>query len=99
MQFVSNGPDIPERLLQAHEDGRVVFFCGAGISYQAGLPGFAELVKLIYDDLNIIPDPVQSATMKDNQWDRAIGLLEERGGRRARQGARQLGENSNAESL
>ena len=31
MQFIKNGPDIPERLLQAHEDGRVVFFCGAGI--------------------------------------------------------------------
>jgi hypothetical protein len=31
MQFVRHGPDIPERLLQAHEDGRVVFFCGAGI--------------------------------------------------------------------
>ncbi len=31
MQFVRHGPDIPERLLQAHEDGRVVFLCGAGI--------------------------------------------------------------------
>lgn len=30
MQWV-DGPDIPERLLQAHEDGRVVFFCVAGI--------------------------------------------------------------------
>jgi hypothetical protein len=39
MQFVRNGPDIPERLLQAHEDGRVVFFCRAGISYPARLPG------------------------------------------------------------
>jgi hypothetical protein len=44
MQFVRHGPDIPERLLQAHEDGRVVFFCGAGISYPARLPGFAGLV-------------------------------------------------------
>ena len=26
MQFVSGGPDIPEHLLQAHEDGKVVFF-------------------------------------------------------------------------
>jgi len=29
MQFVANGPDIPETLLQDHEEGRVVFFCGA----------------------------------------------------------------------
>ena len=38
MQFITNGPDIPDALLQAHKDGRVVFFCGAGISYPAGLP-------------------------------------------------------------
>ncbi|MCZ7654145.1 MAG: hypothetical protein M5R42_07435 [Rhodocyclaceae bacterium] len=52
MLFVSNGPDIPERLLQTHEDGRVVFFCGAGISYPARLPGFGGLVKKkLYADL------------------------------------------------
>ena len=48
MQFIKNGPDVPERLLQAHEDGKVVFFCGAGISYPAGLPGFKGLVEEIY---------------------------------------------------
>ncbi len=48
MQFIKNGPDIPERLLQAHEDGKVVFFCGAGISFPAKLPGFAGLVKNLY---------------------------------------------------
>lgn len=37
MQFITHGPDIPDALLQAHEEGRVVFFCGAGISYPAGL--------------------------------------------------------------
>ena len=37
MQFITNGPDIPDVLLQAHEEGRVVFFCGAGISYPAVL--------------------------------------------------------------
>ena len=43
MQFVTNGPDIPDALLQAHEEGRVVFFCGAGISAPAGLPLFQKL--------------------------------------------------------
>ena len=33
MQFVKGGPNIPEKLLQAHEEGQVAFFCGAGISY------------------------------------------------------------------
>lgn len=31
MQFVAHGPDVPDVLVQAHEEGRVVFFCGAGI--------------------------------------------------------------------
>ena len=33
MQLVANGPDLPDALMQAHEEGCVVFFCGAGISY------------------------------------------------------------------
>ena len=53
MQFVKGGPDIPEQLLQAHEDGQVVFFCGAGISYPAGLPGFQGLVDQLYSDLGV----------------------------------------------
>ena len=77
MQFVKNGPEVPERLLQAHEDGHVVFFCGAGISYPAGLPGFAELTTQIYTELSVGPDAVQQAAIKAKQFDRAIGLLEE----------------------
>ena len=93
MQFVKGGPDIPERLMQAHEDGHVVFFCGAGISYPADLPGFAGLVNKIYlrlkitpdSRLYITPDPVQAAAIKAKRYDTAVGLLEANivGGRRA----------------
>lgn len=76
MQFVTGGPDIPERLLQAHEDGRVAFFCGAGISYPAHLPDFAGLVKRLYDLLAPTPNAVQNAAIKAKQFDTAIGLLE-----------------------
>ncbi len=76
MQFIAKGPDIPERLMQAHEDGRVVFFCGAGISYPAGLPGFSGLVKKLYAALGITPTPVQMAAIKAGQFDTAIGLME-----------------------
>lgn len=76
MQFVRHGPDIPERLLQAHEDGRVVFFCGAGISYPARLPGFAGLVAKVYAALAVTPNAVQQAAIKAGQFDTAIGLLE-----------------------
>lgn len=84
MQFIKNGPDIPERLLQIHEEGRVVFFCGAGISYPAGLPGFDGLVRLLYERLGVTPDPVQQAALRDIRYDTAISLLEDRhvGGRR-----------------
>ncbi len=76
MQFVRNGPDLPERLLQAHEDGGVVFFCGAGISYPARLPGFQGLVDELYKNLAITPNAVQQAAIKAKQFDTAISLLE-----------------------
>lgn len=76
MQFVRNGPDLPERLLQAHEDGGVVFFCGAGISYPARLPSFAGLVDKLYAALAITPNAVQKAAIKAKQFDTAVSLLE-----------------------
>lgn len=76
MQFVRHGPDIPERLLQAHEDGRVVYFCGAGISYPARLPDFTGLVAKVYEALAATPNAVQQAAIKAGQFDTAIGLLE-----------------------
>ena len=45
-ELVSNGPSIPVRLMNEVDSGRVVFFCGAGVSAGRGsdLPGFAGLV-------------------------------------------------------
>ena len=85
MQFITNGPHIPERLLQAHEDGKVVFFCGAGISYPARLPGFKGLTEELYCKLKEEPKPVEQAAIKREKYDTAIGLLEGRivGGREA----------------
>jgi NAD-dependent SIR2 family protein deacetylase len=51
MQFIIDGPEIPENLLNALEDDELVFFCGAGVSMQAGLPSFAQLVDKIYRNL------------------------------------------------
>ncbi|MCT9827415.1 anti-phage defense-associated sirtuin Dsr1 [Pseudomonas veronii] len=75
-QFVQNGPTIPERLLQAHEEGRVVFFCGAGISYPARLPGFRGLVEELYRRLEPNASGVQKLAIKSKQYDTAVGLLE-----------------------
>ncbi|MGB8379385.1 MAG: anti-phage defense-associated sirtuin Dsr1, partial [Rhodanobacteraceae bacterium] len=76
MQFVRQGPDIPERLLQAHEEERVVFFCGAGISYPARLPGFSGLRQRLYEALSVTPNLVQQSAIKAGHFDTAIGLLE-----------------------
>lgn len=85
MQFVTHGPDIPDALLQAHEDGRVVFFCGAGISYPAGLPGFEGLVRGVMQRTGEPPDATEDDLLRQEQFDRALGLYEHRvqGGRSA----------------
>lgn len=78
MQFIKDGPNIPESLLQAHEDGRVVFFCGAGISYPAGLPSFEGLVDKIYDDIGEKQNSLEAKAYKSKQYDTALDLLERR---------------------
>ncbi|MFD0928973.1 anti-phage defense-associated sirtuin Dsr1 [Methylophilus glucosoxydans] len=78
MQFVSNGPDIPDALLQAHEEGRVVFFCGAGISYPAGLPGFGGLVESIYEKVGTVFTDIEKQAFKNYQYDATLNILEDR---------------------
>ena len=78
MQFVAKGPDIPDTLLQAHEDGRVVFFCGAGISYPAGLPGFKGLVDDIYRIVGTTPTPIEHDAYSRDHFDAVLDLLERR---------------------
>jgi hypothetical protein len=78
MQFIANGPDIPDELLQAHEEGRVVFFCGAGISYPAGLPGFSGLVKSIYQVVGETPSQIERNACRRGQFDTTLHLLEQR---------------------
>lgn len=51
MRFSPDGPDIPDELLEQRDQGNVVFFCGAGISRPAGLPGFKELTTSVMEAL------------------------------------------------
>ncbi|MDF8328150.1 SIR2 family protein [Aeromonas salmonicida] len=78
MQFITHGPDIPDALLQAHEEGRVVFFCGAGISYPAGLPGFKGLVKQIYQLNGTLFSDIEHEAFERGQFDATLDLLERR---------------------
>ncbi|TQD28276.1 anti-phage defense-associated sirtuin Dsr1 [Methanolobus vulcani] len=76
--FVINGPDIPEKLLEAHEGGKVIFFCGAGISYPANLPGFEDLVGQIYADLHLTMTSVEEQAYESKRYDTTLDLLERR---------------------
>lgn len=53
MRFLSDGPDIPDRLLEARDKGQVVFLCGAGISMPSGLPNFVQLTGGVFDCLHV----------------------------------------------
>ncbi|WDO01513.1 hypothetical protein C3Y05_018020 [Aeromonas allosaccharophila] len=78
MQFLPHGPDIPDSLLQAQEEGRVVFFCGTGISYPAGLPGFKGLVEQIYQQNGTDLSEIEREAFKRGQYDATLDLLERR---------------------
>ena len=57
MRFTENGPSIPDALLHARDEGRVVFFCGAGVSRaRADLPDFLGLAESVISELGISSD-------------------------------------------
>jgi hypothetical protein len=54
LRFTANGPNFPDELLVARDEGRVVFFCGAGVSRaKAGLRDFIGLARDVADKLSI----------------------------------------------
>ena len=62
MRFIADGPEIPDDLLRARDEGRVVFFCGSGVSRaRAGLPDFYGLTQTVIDQLRATP---QSSAVK-----------------------------------
>lgn len=80
MKFIARkgAPNIPLELIEAQETGNLVFFCGAGISYAAGLPGFAGLVNNVYAILGEEKSDSEAEAIKAGLYDRALGLLEVR---------------------
>ena len=78
MQFIPHGPDIPNDMLQAPEEGRLVFFCGAGISKPAGLPDFSQLVTEICGRIGTHLQELEKNAFDDKHYDRALMLLERR---------------------
>ena len=76
MRFFADGPNIPEALLEDRDNGNVVFFCGAGVSRPAGLPGFIDLAEQVVRELGAPPEAkVQTMLARAKQEpDGAISL-------------------------
>jgi hypothetical protein len=57
VRFINDGPEIPDELLLALDEGRVVFFCGAGVSRaKANLPDFFDLADKVLKTLGVPDD-------------------------------------------
>ncbi|MBK8814994.1 MAG: SIR2 family protein [Methylococcaceae bacterium] len=90
MRFIENGPSIPDDLLLARDEGRVVFFCGAGVSRaKAGLVDFYGLAESVLNNLRVQADHVAHSVLHEAKLignrtgstglisaDRIFGLLE-----------------------
>ena len=90
MRFLEYGPNIPDELLLARDEGRVVFFCGAGVSRaKAELPDFFGLARIVLTRLGVTEDNPAARILKEAEEienrtgeaglipvDRVFGLLE-----------------------
>ncbi len=73
----ANLPAIPERLLLAHAQGKVLFVAGAGVSRAAGLPDFRGLVVDVYAEVDTAVWNVVSKIPSGacNQWSTDVSSL------------------------
>ncbi len=76
MRFFENGPLIPDDLLVARDEGRVVFFCGAGVSRaRAGLLDFFGLADEVIRTLGVATDsPARKILTEAREIDRRTGV-------------------------
>ncbi len=73
MRFIADGPNIPDELLEERDNGNVVFFCGAGISLPAGLPGFRDLCEQVMRKLGTSEDAKSRALFRRADDDPTVG--------------------------
>ncbi|WP_319775386.1 SIR2 family protein [Breoghania sp.] len=83
MQLIPEGPNIPEALLNAHADGTVVFFCGAGVSLDAGYPLFGGLVKELEKRNPISSTPELQEAIDRWDYDFALSIIQRKLGKNA----------------
>lgn len=76
MRFLADGPSIPDDLLLARDQGRVIFFCGAGVSRAyAELPDFfglaSKVIKRLVIDKN---DPSYKLMQEAGRIEGNVGI-------------------------
>ena len=67
MRFLPNGLNIPDELLEARDKGNVVFLCGAGVAYPAGMPDFLGLARYVVEELGTPQDAPSSEML--SMWE------------------------------
>ena len=67
MRFLPSGLNIPDELLEERDKGNVVFLCGAGVSYPAGMPDFLGLARYVVEEQGT-PQDAPSRKML-SRWD------------------------------
>ena len=80
MRLLPDGADIPDPLIRAAIAGEVVFLCGAGVSYRAGMPLFKGLTEYVYERLGETPanDAAEQRAVEREEYDRVLRGLERR---------------------
>ncbi len=76
MRFLQDGPAIPDELLWARDQGRTLFFCGAGVSRaRANLPNFFGLAEAVVTKLGVSRDsPAFRLIREAAEIDRRVGI-------------------------
>jgi len=77
LRFSETGPGFPFELVDAIQDGKVVFLCGAGISAPM-LPGFLDLVTNCFERLNVESTLAEKVALKAGRYEEVLGSLERR---------------------
>ncbi len=78
MIYYGSSTEIPDDLVLAHEEGKVVFFCGAGISYDAGIPLFKDLVSETALNANIQLGKEELSLLENGDCDVVFQEMERR---------------------
>ncbi|WP_082678087.1 SIR2 family protein [Type-E symbiont of Plautia stali] len=76
LRFLADGPSIPDDLLLARDQGRVIFFCGAGVSRaRAQLPDFFGLASQVVARLGVDQNsPAYRLILEAREIDQRVGI-------------------------